>query len=178
MTTHEYLRTPESLQPQELVHGVCREAAAPPPRHQELVGSFFIALAQHVRSGARGGVWVAPIDVVLDRERHLVVQPDLIVVSAARLGIVTDRVWGAPDIALEVLSPMPRLGSVDERLAWFARYGVRECWLVHQVHHEVEVVQFEGGRIASRTRFERDQHIRSTVLPDFDRSMADIIGWS
>ena len=113
MTTYEYLRTPESLQPQELVHGFCREAAAPTPRHQELVGSFFIALEHHVRAGARGGVWLAPIDVVLDRERHLVIQR---ISSWCRRGVsASSRPGvGAPDLALEVLSPMPRSGSVDE----------------------------------------------------------------
>ena len=92
MTTNEYLRTPETLLPQELVYGVCREAAAPTPGHQELVGRLFIALSEHLRAHSAGAVWMSPIDVVLDRERHLVVQPDLIVVSQPRLAIVTDRV--------------------------------------------------------------------------------------
>jgi Uma2 family endonuclease len=48
------------------------------------------------------------------------------------VGIVTDRVWGPPDLVLEVLSPRPRIGTLQERIDWFSRYGVRECWLVHQ----------------------------------------------
>jgi Uma2 family endonuclease len=76
-------------------------------------------------------VWLSPIDVILDAERALVVQPDLLVVSEARRAIVQDRVRGAPDLMIEVLSPNPRVGSIAERLRWFARYDVRECWLVH-----------------------------------------------
>lgn len=175
MTTYEYLRASETLQPSELIYSVCREAAAPTPAHQALVGSVFLAFHEHLRGRHIGEVWMSPIDVVLDRERHLIVQPDLIVVSAPRLGIVTDRVWGAPDLAVEVLSPAPRIGSVDERLEWFAKYGVRECWLVHQTLREIEVIQFENGAIAGRRIFERHEPVRSIVLPEFARTLDDIL---
>jgi Uma2 family endonuclease len=121
-----------------------------------------------------GRVWTSPIDVVLDRANHLVVQPDLIVVAEPRLGIVTDGVWGAPDLAVEILSPRPRLGTLDERLSWFAQYGVRECWLVHLLIEEVEVVEFAAGMVAQRTRFGRDDAIRSGVLDEFVRTPAAI----
>src|SRR5687768_16757839 len=98
---------------------------------------MFLALSEHLRLHRARNVWLSPIDVVLDAERHLVVQPDLIVVCNDRLRMVSDRVRGAPDLVIEVMSPRPRIGTVDERLAWFAQYGVRECWLVHQVLHEV-----------------------------------------
>jgi Uma2 family endonuclease len=79
----------------------------------------------HVERHRYGKVWPSPIDVILDPEQHLVVQPDLIVVSNAPLRLVTDRVRGAPDLVIEILSPRPRIGDLDERLEWFARYGVR-----------------------------------------------------
>ncbi|MBK9241221.1 MAG: Uma2 family endonuclease [Acidobacteria bacterium] len=64
-----------------------------------------------------------------DRAQALVLQPDLLFVSASRGDIVTDRIHGAPDLVIEVLSPRPRIGELDERVGWFARYGVREIWL-------------------------------------------------
>ena len=125
MTTDEYFLTPETMLPQELVWGRVRDAAAPTPGHQWVVGGLYIALTDHVRQHGGGAIWLSPIDVVLDRDSHLVVQPDLILVSEPRIGIVTDRVWGAPDLVIEVLSPWPRIGTLDERIAWFAQYGVR-----------------------------------------------------
>jgi len=176
MTADEYFRTPETMLPQELVYGRVRDAPAPVPGHQWAVGQIFLALTEHVRSRRAGDVWLAPIDVVLDKEKSLVVQPDIIFIAQNRLHIVTDRVWGAPDLVIEVLSPFPRIGDVRERLDWFAEYGVRECWLLHQSIPEVEVVQFAGGKFESRRFFRENERLRSTVLPEFDRPLTRIFG--
>ncbi len=48
-------------------------------------------------------------------------------VGQHRLGTV----WGAPDMVLEVMSPHPRIGDLQERIRWCNHYGVQECWLVH-----------------------------------------------
>jgi len=162
--THEYLQTPETLLPQELVFGYVREAAAPTPAHQRVVGALHVALWQHLRETGAGDVWLSPIDVVLDVERDLVIQPDLSVVLAEHADIVTDRIWGAPDLTVEVMSPRPRIGTLDERLAWFAAYGVRECWLVHLPGSQVEGVRFTGG-LPVTTMYGPLDAIRSSVLP-------------
>ena len=176
LTVDEYLRTPETMLPQELVWGMVRDAPAPAPGHQWAVGRCFIVLTEHVQRHAAGRVWVSPIDVVLDRERDLVVQPDLIVVAEARIGIVTDRVWGPPDLVIEVLSPRPRIGTLEERIGWFAQYGVRECWLVHQDARTVEVVEFSSGIVAERRAYLSQQRLRSSVLPAFSATPAAIFG--
>jgi Uma2 family endonuclease len=174
LTTDEYFRTPETVLPQELVWGVVRDAAAPTPGHQWTVGRFFLALDEHLRRTGFGRVWMSPIDVVLDRANPLVVQPDLIVVSEPRIGMVTDRVWGAPDLVIEILSPRPRIGTLQERIAWFARYGVRECWLGHQEMRDLEVLEFTSGTVAQRDRIPSNESIRSGVLPGFNVSPGSI----
>jgi hypothetical protein len=50
LTTDEYFRTAETVLPQELIHGIVQEAPAPTPGHQSVVGRFFMALAEYVRS--------------------------------------------------------------------------------------------------------------------------------
>lgn len=177
LTTDEYLRTPETLRPQELIYGALRVADAPTPRHQATLFEFAIALHQHVKATAAGRIWIAPIDVILDRDRALIVQPDLIFVSDKRRSIVTDRVWGAPDMVLEVLSPHPRIGRIEERVGWFASYGVRECWLLHQIERRLAVLTLANGGVASRELFDERTPIRSAVLPGFDEKLASILEW-
>lgn len=172
--TDQYLRTPETLLPQELVYGYVREAAAPTPAHQRVVGALHIRLWQHLRDTRAGEVWLSPIDVVLDVERDLVVQPDLSVVLTEHADRVSDRIWGAPDLVVEVMSPRPRIGTVEERLEWFAKYGVRECWLVHLPGSRIEVVRFSGG-VATATTFDPLEPIRSSVLPGLVLRPLDVL---
>ena len=176
LTIDEYFRTPETMLPQELVYGYVREAAAPTPGHQTALVRFLVELLEHVEPNGLGRVFPAPIDVVLDRERHLVVQPDLIVLAPRRVHLVTDRVWGPPDLVVEILSPRPRIGALEERLDWFARYGVRECWLYRQPERELEVIEFAAGAIRRRERFSGDARIVSGVLPGFTLSVEAILG--
>ena len=177
MTLQEYLATPESVAPQELIFGALRVADSPSPAHQAAVAALFLALHEHVSARALGIVWFAPLDVILDADRALVVQPDLFVVASDGVAIVADKVRGAPDLVVEVLSPKPRIGEVEERVAWFRDYGVRECWLVHQIGRTVEVLQFEGGRIKSRREHQADERIVSGVLPDFDSRVGAVLSY-
>lgn len=176
LTTEEYFRTPETVLPQELIYGVLRDAPAPAPRHQSAVLRFVLALVEHLEATGLGQIFVSPIDVVLDPERHLVVQPDIIVIGSDRLHIVTDRVRGAPGLVVEILSPHPRIGRLEERLTWFAQYGVRECWLVRQPERSLEILTFARGGIDTRTTCAAASRIRSTVLPDFALSPDEILG--
>lgn len=175
MTVDEYFTsTPETVKPMELVFGALRVAESPTPRHQMAVAELFRALDAHVRGRSLGRMWVAPLDVVLHESRALIVQPDLFFVSNQRSHIVRDRVRGAPDLVIEVLSPHPRIGRTTERVAWFAEFGVRECWLVHQDQLTVERIDFGDGRIARRQTFDKREPIVSTVLPDFALTFGDL----
>jgi Uma2 family endonuclease len=172
----EYLKQYETVvRPQELVWGYVRDAPSPAVPHQDAVLRFAMAWHDHVEPRALGRVIVAPMDCVLDKVRALVVQPDLLFVSAARDDIVSDRVWGAPDLVLEVLSPRPRLGTLEERLGWFAAYGVKECWLYDESMRELEMVRFANAAVAVRHTFDFQDRIVSRVFPDFDRSCASIL---
>ena len=147
MTLLEYQQTPESVLPQELIYGVVTAADAPFVPHQRIV--FQLA-------------------------RALVLQPDILFVARERSYIVQDRVYGAPDLVVEVLSPNPRIGQLDDRLRWFASAGVREIWLYHQFAHVLQVVGCRDRRTAHTTAFEGTTPIRSEVLPGFTRSVSSL----
>lgn len=177
MTTGEYLLTPETVQPSELSFGVLRVAESPGVGHQRVVRDLTIALTAFTRERHLGEVLPAPMDVILDRDANLVVQPDIVFVSAERAHIVSDRINGAPDLAVEVLSPNPRVGRLHEKVEWFARYGVRECWLIDLPRRQVAVLTFNKGRLAERGLFGGDDKIASAVLPDLHLSAADVFGY-
>jgi Uma2 family endonuclease len=177
MTLQEYLATPESVTPQELIFGALRVADSPSPTHQASVAALFLALHEHVTRRALGTVWFAPLDVILDADRALVVQPDLLFIANDGAAIVADKVRGAPDLVVEVLSPKPRIGDIGERVSWFRDYGVRECWLVHQTGPTVEVLEFESKHLTARREHDAFDAIQSRVLPDFNRTLSGVLGF-
>jgi Uma2 family endonuclease len=177
MAVDDYVRAAGNVQPMEIVFGALRIADAPTPRHLSAVRALARVLDRHVRAHRLGHVLLAPVDVVLDEARALVVQPDLMFISNEREWIVEDYVRGAPDLIVEVLSPNPRIGRTDERIRWFAECNVSECWLVHQHRREVAVVEFTNRRVACRRVYHASDPIESRVLPGFrespDRLLAD-----
>ncbi len=175
LTTEAYLKTPETLRPTELIYGMLRVADAPTVRHQQAVGAFLFHLMAHVRERALGVVLTAPCDVIFDRKRALILQPDLLFVAQARRDILANQVNGAPDMVLEVLSPHPRLGELHERLSWFTEYGVKEIWLLHQTDERLAILTTADGRITTQQTFDYLTPIRSGVLPEFSPTVADLL---
>jgi Uma2 family endonuclease len=177
MTTNEYLATPETVLPAELAFGVLRVSEAPIVRHQRVVRDLTILLTAYAAERGLGEVLPAPTDVVLDRAQHLVVQPDILFVAAERRQIVEDHVEGPPDLVVEVLSPRPRVGMIEEKVTWYARYGVRECWLVDLNRRQLAVLTCARGRVAERVAFSAEDRIQSRVFPDLSLRPAEVLGW-
>jgi Uma2 family endonuclease len=170
MTTSEYLYdTEETMRRRELAAGILREPPAPFFSHQSLVLKVARLWSGYVEPRRLGRVAVAPVDVVLDEARALVLQPDVLFVASARLSIVRDQVWGAPDLVAEVLSAGTEYRDRTEKIAWYRQYGVRECWLVDLYHEQVTIVDFTGAMPIERYAKGVDS-IRSSVLPGLESS--------
>ena len=177
MTVAEYVRTPETVKPQELIFGKLRVADSPAPVHQAAVAAMFLALHDHVSTRRLGTVWLAPLDVILDTENALIVQPDLFLIRENGVAVVGHKVFGPPDLVVEVLSPRPRIGDLEERLEWFAAYGVHEAWLVHHLTRRIEIVTCAERQVKARRTYGEDEPIQSVVLPAFERNLASILGY-
>lgn len=166
LTYEEFCQLPESNLPHELINGELRMPAAPNWRHQRILGHIYRALLAVVEDLGLGKVALSPIDVVLDRDRPLVLQPDLLVILWARASIVRDKVYGAPDLVVEIFSGGGGLFDRTEKAAFYAQYGVREYWLVDPDAETVEVRRLEAGRYETIGVFRRGDMLRSHILPD------------
>jgi Uma2 family endonuclease len=165
VTANEYLdHTEDTTRRRELAYGILREPPAPFFSHQ-LVGLKVARLwTDHVEARNLGSVAVTPFDVVLDRDRDLIVQPDVLFIAANRLSIVREQVWGAPDLVAEVLSAGTRAHDRGEKLQWYQHYGVRECWLVDAAAETLTIVDFTGAEPIERAA-QGLESVRSCVLP-------------
>jgi Uma2 family endonuclease len=73
--------------------------------------------------------FISPVDVQLDCDDKTVVQPDVLVVCD-RTKYKNGRVFGAPDLVIEVLSPSTRRKDMQLKMYKYAGAGVREYWMV------------------------------------------------
>ncbi len=162
------------LNPQALIYGTGAKPAAPLPiGHDTIVGRLHTALDAHVTARNLGRLWVG-VDVVLDR-RELVLQPDITFIVDGRESIVSDRVWGPPDMVLEINSPHTHSTKLEERVTWFSLYGVREYWLVQPQHKDVTILELAHGGVRRRTVFDDITPVKSPLLPDFDRCLGELL---
>ena len=173
MTTNEYLYdTEETNRIRELAMGRLHEPPAPFYSHQAVAFRIARIMADHAEPRMLGRVAIAPVDVILDRERALVLQPDVLFVATERLGIIRDQVW-APDLVVEGPSPGTERRDRTQKLEWFRQYGVRECWLVDPRQELVTVIDMTGALPAQRTAGGGDA-IQSSVLPGLEAPAAAV----
>jgi len=169
MTTREYLDTDETTRRRELTYGRVSEPPAPLYGHQNVILRVARFLADHAEQRGLGRVAIAPLDVILDAGKSLIVQPDVLFVATERLSMIRDQVWGAPDLVVEVFSPWTASWDTREKFVWYRQYGVREYWLVDPDREEVVVVDF-GAFPPTRRGAAGAVKIISSVMPSLDLS--------
>jgi Uma2 family endonuclease len=174
LTVDDYRLFPDDGQRHELVDGEHVVTPAPRMAHQRTVGKLFLALhAAAVAQGA-GEVILSPMDVILSH--HDVLQPDVLYVSDARSAIVQDWVRGAPDLAVEVLSPSSRrIDDVLKRRRYEA-FGVDELWIVDPEVEVVRVYRREGERFERPQELsaERGDVVTTMLLPQLRLEVASL----
>jgi Uma2 family endonuclease len=167
MTVNDYLGGEETMRRRELVWGVVREPPSPFFSHQAIVMRIAVLLSLHARDLNLGVVVGAPLDVILDEDKALIVQPDVFFVSNERMAIIRDHVWGAPDLVVEVASPgTARYDSVT-KVEWYRMYGVRECWLVDPRSQAITAIDLQSTSASAATTSTGNEQVRSVVLPMF-----------
>ncbi|OGW59892.1 MAG: hypothetical protein A2V83_06405 [Nitrospirae bacterium RBG_16_64_22] len=140
-TWQDYLAWPDDER-WEVIDGRAYDMTpSPTTRHQRIVGNFFRILANRLSGGACA-VFVAPLDVYFDDSNF--VQPDVMVVCDKVK--IRDRIHGAPDLIVEVLSPATSLKDKREKKSLYERFGVSEYVIVYPEEMFVERYFLADGR--------------------------------
>ncbi|WPL19825.1 hypothetical protein Thiowin_04972 [Thiorhodovibrio winogradskyi] len=134
-TYADYCRWPEDER-WELIEGEAfAMCPAPTWMHQEFITAL-VARIHPQLDGSPCRLYAAPFDVRLPKANEAddliatVVQPDLAVFcDRSRLDAKGAR--GAPDWAIEILSPSTAAKDHIRKRALYERHGVREYWLIH-----------------------------------------------
>ncbi|HET7790314.1 MAG TPA: Uma2 family endonuclease [Gemmatimonadales bacterium] len=136
-TVDDVRQMPDDGNRYEIIAGELLVTPAPGVSHQTVLARLFRQLADYVERHRLGEIWFAPVDVVFGP--HTLVEPDLLFVAGRRAEVVTEReVLGAPDLAVEVLSPSSARTDRGKKRALYQETGVREYWVVDVSEHAVE----------------------------------------
>ena len=128
-TLEDYLLLPDDRRV-ELIDGVFYDMASPTTIHQSIAGFLYTNFLDYVMKN-KGPCYpfIAPVDVQLDSDDKTVIQPDVLIVCD-RSKYRNGRVFGAPDLVVEVLSPSSKKKDMQIKLSKYYDAGVREYWIV------------------------------------------------
>jgi Uma2 family endonuclease len=159
-------QTPEDGRRYELYDGEVFVVPAPTPLHQLAIHEFGDLLKAYAKKHG-GRVFLSPIDVVFSDFN--VLQPDLVFFVNGREHLIDLRqaIRIVPDLAIEVVSPSSVRTDRGRKMQAFARYGVREYWMLDPETRSVEVYGLaEAGYLLTETVAGAGA-AHSTILPGF-----------
>ena len=114
------------------------------------------------------------MDVVFSNDNTA--QPDLLFISNENAGIIKDRVFGAPDLAVEILSASGIRRDRYEKLEQYARFGVKEYWIIDPANRSVEILTLRDGRYTLHSSAAQSGAVSSQVLAGFELEVGQIFG--
>ncbi len=159
----------------ELEYGEIIELMRPTFEHNELSGILFGTLYMHIRANDLGRL-SQDIIVVLDKDRELAYAPDLVFVAAEHLHRIRDgRVYGAPDLVVEILSPSTASRDHLTKLDAYLKNGIPWYWIADPQGPGIEEYRAtEGGYLRTATAASNDI-FQPGIFPGLNIDLATLV---
>ena len=165
LTYEDYLQFPEDGRRHEIIDGDHYLSAAPFVSHQRVSRNLMIHLHRHFDLTGMGEVLHAPVAVVLSQSD--VVEPDLVVVLAEHASrIRRERIEGAPDLVVEILSPSTAYRDRGLKLDLYQKAGDSEYWIVDPERKVVQQYVLADGVFRSAGEHSARIAVACTGQPD------------
>jgi len=136
-TAAEVRKFPDGGLRYEVIRGELFVSPAPGTPHQRIVGELFARLHRYVGAQRVGEVLPGPFEIVFAKDTA--VQPDILVIPNERAGQLTaKRLYGAPSLAVEVISYSSKRTDRLQKHELYRAEGVDEYWIVDPDLRRVE----------------------------------------
>jgi Uma2 family endonuclease len=164
MSAEDYIASPQSAHKSDLIEGVFVMASPVSFDHASIQQFMITTLSNFVSANKVGIVLGENAAYRLNDEN--VYQPDVSFLSNAHMDLAGEvYVKGAPDIAIEIISPSSRQYDSFEKRINYARAGVQEYWLVDPIERSVAIYTLEQDQFVRVPQ--ANELLRSTILPGY-----------
>jgi Uma2 family endonuclease len=168
MTADELLRLPDDAYRYELTRGELKKSSRSGALHGRVAAKIIGNLGQHVKATTLGVVYASGTGFRISSDPDTVRAPAAAFVRAERVTSTTTFFEGAPDVAIEVVSPNDSYTEVDEKTAQWLRAGARVVVIVDPRTRRVNVHRTSGAMHAT------DGIEIEDVIPGWRMSLAEI----
>jgi Uma2 family endonuclease len=169
VTAEELLAMPRG-EPCELIAGEIVMMTPPGYEHADIMVTIASLLRAHAVRNKLGKV-LGEVGFVIARDPDTVRAPDVAFVRQDRQPKERSKYYpGAPDLAVEVISPTDRQADVDDKAQQWLDAGTPLVWVVWPVTRSVTI--HRAGQ-APRILHEQDAITGEEVLPGFECRVAE-----
>jgi Uma2 family endonuclease len=163
-TAEQLMALPDDGWRYELVDGELRRMAPAGQEHGRIAMNLGGRLAQYVREQSLGVVFAAETGFLLRRQPDTVRAPDVAFVSSARQSPSEGFFPGAPDLAVELVSPSDSFVEVEEKVFEWLGAGTQAVLVVSPRKRSVSIYR---AKDSVRRLTEADTLDLSFVVPGF-----------
>ena len=142
VTADELLAMPDDGLRRELIDGEVRVTPPPGEEHGAIAADVLLSLGDHVRRNGLGRVFAAETGYRTSSDPDTVMAPDAAFVSRERIDqVAISRGYraGAPDLAVEVVSPGDSFVEVEAKVARWLAAGCRMVIVVNPARRAATV---------------------------------------
>lgn len=168
MTIADLDAMPEDGNRYELIEGELFVSRSPSLTHQAVSGNLFFGLKNHLLQNPVGEVWTTP--GVIFSEFSAVI-PDIVYISNQRRSEIAsgDRISGAPDLIIEIVSPGTENEQRDRiaKRQLYGKYGVNEYWVVDPQQRTIEVYLRANESLKLQAVLQEKDELTTSLLPGF-----------
>jgi len=162
-TDKDYMMLEEGA-PFQLINYDLIMSPSPNPFHQAIAVRLGQIMLNFLDSSDNNYYLGSDVDVKFDDGN--VFRPDIVFISEERKkDILTDRIIGAPDMVIEILSPSNAFYDLRYKKDTYEKFGVKEYIIVDPVFETIELYSLEGSTYVLRQKAQKTENLDSVILP-------------
>ncbi len=170
-TYKDYLRLEDDKR-YEVINGRLVEMPAPTTEHQRILKRLMKVILP-MEDESKWEVLPSPVDVILSE--NVVLQPDIVIVFRQGKSEVRGRLFGSPDLVVEVVSPSSYARDRYEKFRLYEKHGIKEYWIVLPGEKVIEVWCLKDGKYVLHSVAADKGEVESCVLKSLKVKVEEVL---